>query len=246
MFLSEAMGVVFCFDISDRKSFSNLPHWMNKFIGKPKKHNTNPIPSFVVGCKSDLDEKKRMVTKYEAQAFAVKHGSRYMETSAKENTGIDELFSALASSILSHTLKTLKDISLSNNLPQKCSSEDSDEVLMRSDNTRHSLRDFSQNVSKRARSLRRSFRVISHRKKKKDKNRRTSGDVTLAMADKEGNDETRALRASMRQSVPIDMRVSISSNPSPEDEITCASSPTTENVIEDKDEIKPRFKFCCM
>ena len=44
------------------------------------------------------------------------------------------------------------------------------------------------------RSLRRSFRVISHRKKKKDKNRRTSGDVTLAMADKEGNDETRALR----------------------------------------------------
>ena len=88
----------------------------------------------MVGCKSDLDEKKRMVTKYEAQAFAVKHGSRYMETSAKENTGIDELFSSLASSILSHTLKTLKDISLSNNLPQKCSSEDSDEVLMRSGN----------------------------------------------------------------------------------------------------------------
>ena len=75
-----------------------------------------------------------MVTKYEAQAFAVKHGSRYMETSAKENTGIEELFSAMASSILSHTLKTLKDISLSNNLPQKCSSEDSDEVLMRSGN----------------------------------------------------------------------------------------------------------------
>ena len=36
MFLSEAMGVVFCFDISDRKSFSNLPHWMNKFIGNTR------------------------------------------------------------------------------------------------------------------------------------------------------------------------------------------------------------------
>ena len=137
-------------------------------IGKPKKHNANPIPSFVVGCKSDLDEKKRMVTKYEAQAFAVKHGSRfvypislislwcaivlhrawhkytllhisskccrYMETSAKLDSGINELFLALGSSILGHTLKTLKDISLSNNLPQKCSSEDSDEVLMRSGN----------------------------------------------------------------------------------------------------------------
>ena len=50
----------------------------------------------------------------------------------------------------------------------------------------------------------------------------------------------------MCQSIPIDMRISISSNPSPEEEITCASSPTTENVIEDKDEIKPRFKFCCI
>ena len=108
------MGVVFCFDISDRKSFTNLPHWMNKFIGnlflgneninvllinhaqcadikkvlfcllgKPKKHNANPIPSFVVGCKSDLDDKKRMVTKYEAQAFAVKNGSRFVFTNTK-------------------------------------------------------------------------------------------------------------------------------------------------------------------
>jgi len=246
MFLSEAMGVVFCFDISDRKSFQNLPHWMNKFIGKPKKHNANPIPSFVVGCKSDLDEKKRMVTKYEAQAFAVKHGSRYMETSAKLDSGVNELFLALGSSILSHTLKTLKDISLSNNLPQKCSSEDSDEVLMRSDNNRRSLREFSNSVSKRARSLRRSFRVISYRKKKKEKKRKTSGDVSLAKADKEGNDETRALRASMRPSASIDIRSSISSNPSPEDEITCISAPTDENVIEDSDELNPKFKFCCM
>jgi len=34
MFLSEAMGVIFCFDITDKKSFTNLPHWMSKFIGK--------------------------------------------------------------------------------------------------------------------------------------------------------------------------------------------------------------------
>ena len=34
MFLSEAMGVIFCFDITDKKSFTNLPHWMSKFIGR--------------------------------------------------------------------------------------------------------------------------------------------------------------------------------------------------------------------
>ena len=55
-----------------------------------------------------------------------------METSAKLNTGIDELFQSLASSILSNTLKSLHDISNSNSLGvQKCSTEDND-VLMRS------------------------------------------------------------------------------------------------------------------
>ena len=54
-----------------------------------------------------------------------------METSSKLNSGIDELFSALASSILSHTLKALKDIANSSNVPRKCSSED-DDVMMRS------------------------------------------------------------------------------------------------------------------
>ena len=43
------------------------------------------------------------------------------------------------------------------------------------------------------RSLRRSFRVVSYRKKK-DKKRKISGDVSFAKADKEGDDETRALR----------------------------------------------------
>ena len=55
-----------------------------------------------------------------------------METSAKLNTGIDELFQSLASSILSNTLKSLQDISNSNSFAvQKCSTEDND-VLMRS------------------------------------------------------------------------------------------------------------------
>ena len=52
--------------------------------------------------------------------------------------------------------------------------------------------------------------------------------------------------ASMRKSVPIDMRVSISSNPSPEDEISSVSVSANENVIEDTDQFKPKFKFCCM
>ena len=50
----------------------------------------------------------------------------------------------------------------------------------------------------------------------------------------------------MQPSVSIDIRTSISSNPCPEDEITCISAPNDQNVIEDSDELKPKFKFCCM
>ena len=67
--------MIFLLDVAEFYRF-DLKCFLIK--GKPKKHNANPIPSFVVGCKSDLDEKKRMVTKYEAQAFAVKHGSRFV------------------------------------------------------------------------------------------------------------------------------------------------------------------------
>ena len=41
--------------------------------------------------------------------------------------------------------------------------------------------------------------------------------------------------ASMRPSASIDIRSSISSNPSPEDEITCISAPTNGNVIDDNE-----------
>ena len=46
-------------------------------LGKPKKHSSNQVPCAVVGCKSDLGDEKRMITKYEGQKFAVKHGAKY-------------------------------------------------------------------------------------------------------------------------------------------------------------------------
>ena len=43
MFLSEAMGVIFCFDITDKKSFTNLPHWMTKTC--PHLHHAGRNPA---------------------------------------------------------------------------------------------------------------------------------------------------------------------------------------------------------
>ena len=44
------------------------------------------------------------------------------------------------------------------------------------------------------RSVRRSFRVISYRKKKKEKKRNNSGELSVAKANIEGNDEARTLQ----------------------------------------------------
>ena len=46
--------------------------------GKPstKSSGHNSIPTVVVGCKSDLGDDVRMVTKYEGQAFAISQGAR--------------------------------------------------------------------------------------------------------------------------------------------------------------------------
>ena len=60
---------------------------------------------------------------------------RYIETSSKLNTGIDDLFSSLATSILSQTLKNLKDIANSKQIPRISLSQDSD-VPMRGGNNK--------------------------------------------------------------------------------------------------------------
>ena len=72
-------------------------------IGKPKNHNSNQIPSFVVGCKSDLGDEMRKVTKYEAQAFAVKHGARYVHDNFRRN---NNYFSIQHSSCKNHDFKS--------------------------------------------------------------------------------------------------------------------------------------------
>lgn len=191
-----------------------------------------------------------VISKHEGQKFAVKHGAKYLETSAKLNAGIDELFQSLASSILSNTLKSLQDISNSNSLGvQKCSTEDND-VLMRSGN-RRSLRDWSNNISVRGvsfrRSVRRSFRVMSQKKKKNKKRNASDVGISIAKANIEGNDEARTLTASIRSSQQLSERVSISSNPLPTDnEISHVSDEKSNNKIGDDEDVKPKFKFCCM
>ena len=46
------------------------------FVDKPNKSKSHSIPTVIVGCKLDLGDERRMVTKYEGQEFAITHGAR--------------------------------------------------------------------------------------------------------------------------------------------------------------------------
>jgi small GTP-binding protein len=82
-----ALGVVLVFDITDRKTFDQLPRWL-----RDSRMEADPHCSVIlVGNKSDLAA-ERSVSNEEAQAFANKHELKYIETSALDGTNIQECF----------------------------------------------------------------------------------------------------------------------------------------------------------
>jgi len=55
------------------------------------------FPFMVVGNKVDLEEEGRVVEKAQAEAFCKKNGDMlFIETSARENMGVEEAFEKLA------------------------------------------------------------------------------------------------------------------------------------------------------
>lgn len=79
------------FDITDRESFEHVRNWMAD-IDKFAKEGVLRI---LVGNKCDL-ENSRQVRKEEGNEIANKYGIKYIETSAKETTNIEDLFISTA------------------------------------------------------------------------------------------------------------------------------------------------------
>lgn len=59
-------------------------------------HSSEDISKIIVGNKIDCTPEERQVSKKEGEELAAKYGLKHVETSAKENTNIMELFSTLA------------------------------------------------------------------------------------------------------------------------------------------------------
>ena len=91
-----AHAILIVFDITDRESFEHVRNWMAD-IDKFAKEGVLRI---LVGNKCDL-ENSRQVRKEEGNELANKYGIKYIETSAKETTNIEDLFISTAKNLLS-------------------------------------------------------------------------------------------------------------------------------------------------
>jgi Ras-related protein Rab-7A len=86
-FYRGADACVLVYDVTSTDSFSHLTSWMEEFSLQAKKNEF-----VLIGNKTDLGD-KRTVTARTAQAWCQKNGDiKYFETSAKDNTGVDEAF----------------------------------------------------------------------------------------------------------------------------------------------------------
>ena len=84
-------GIFIIYDITNRESFKNLENW----LGEIEKNSSENVLKILIGNKCDL-ENERDVQFDEGQAFANRNGMQFIETSAKNNTNINEAFEALA------------------------------------------------------------------------------------------------------------------------------------------------------
>lgn len=87
-----ARGCLICYDVTRYTSFQNLPEWYNIV----SQSAVNPI-FILVGCKQDLGEMKRTVTKEEAEKFREKYSIPYFfETSSKTGFNNELIFDKLS------------------------------------------------------------------------------------------------------------------------------------------------------
>ena len=97
-----AVGVVLVYDTTRESSFGSMASWYDELYSNL---GANAVYA-VAGNKSDLSNERglREVSLERGKLFAAEKGAIFKETSAKHNTGIESLFSELASSILKRTV----------------------------------------------------------------------------------------------------------------------------------------------
>ena len=116
-------GVLVVYDITDRDSLENLNSWL---IEIEKNANKN-VYKLLIGNKSDLED-KRKVTYQEGKDFAESNGMKFIETSAKDNTKVQEAFELLTSEIMKSAVNKDKGMEKKDNTKQIRLSQNTEDI----------------------------------------------------------------------------------------------------------------------
>ena len=82
-----AHGILLVYDITLKESFESLSDWLNEI----KKNTSKNIVKVLIGNKIDLND-KRVISFDEAKEYADNNNMKYIETSAKTATNVDQAF----------------------------------------------------------------------------------------------------------------------------------------------------------
>eukprot|EP00882_Tetradesmus_deserticola_P003552 GHRQ01003760.1.p1 GENE.GHRQ01003760.1~~GHRQ01003760.1.p1 ORF type:complete len:219 (+),score=97.91 GHRQ01003760.1:332-988(+) len=91
-----AMGILLVYDVTDEASFNNIRNWMRNI----EQHASDNVNKIIVGNKSDMADEKRAVPYAKGQALAQEYGMRFFETSAKDNSHVEEVFTSIAKDVM--------------------------------------------------------------------------------------------------------------------------------------------------
>jgi len=86
--------VIIVFDVTRTESFFNVEGWYKKIFKVLEKSGAQNTPCLLVGNKIDL-KNERVVTMDQGLKISEELDCLYIETSAKENVGVDEAFNKL-------------------------------------------------------------------------------------------------------------------------------------------------------
>ena len=88
-FYRNADGLLVVFDLTKKESYEHIRSWINE-----AKENNDKLKTILIGNKLDLKD-ERIVAIDVAKQFAEKNNLKYIETSAKDGTNINESFQAI-------------------------------------------------------------------------------------------------------------------------------------------------------
>jgi GTPase SAR1 family protein len=113
-YLTDSRAGIIVYDITNRESFENVKKW-HKIITEVAFQD---IVLILVGNKVDLDD-SREISMDEAMDLAKELGIYYMETSAKTNENIDDLFEWIALQIINMNIEAVEVSILDNQTEEK-------------------------------------------------------------------------------------------------------------------------------